>query len=165
MIYVAMGANLPSARYGPPRETCEAALRAMEEGGIHIVERSRWYRSAPVPLSDQPDFINGVASVETSLDPAALLARLLSIETEFGRVRGEPNAARILDLDLIAYHDQVSDGANGGPVLPHPRMAMRAFVLLPLRELDPYWRHPSTGARLSELIAALPPGQRAEPLD
>lgn len=165
MIYVAVGANLPSVCYGPPRETCEAALRAMEGAGIHIVGRSRWYRSAPMPPSDQPDFVNGVVAVETAFDPAALLARLLSIEKDFGRVRGEPNAARILDLDLIAYHERVSDGTGGKPVLPHPRMALRAFVLLPLRELDPLWRHPLTGVRISELIAALSPSQKAEPLD
>jgi 2-amino-4-hydroxy-6-hydroxymethyldihydropteridine diphosphokinase len=164
MILVALGANLPTARHGSPRENCEAALAAFTEAGIRVLKRSRWYRSAPVPPSGQPDFVNGVAAVETALAPAALLARLHEIERALGRVRGEPNAARTLDLDLLAYHDRVSDGGDGGPVLPHPRMEGRAFVLLPLRDVAPDWRHPRSGRSVAALIAALGPDQRAEPI-
>jgi 2-amino-4-hydroxy-6-hydroxymethyldihydropteridine diphosphokinase len=164
VIYIALGANLPSARHGSPRDTCEAALAAMAAADIRILRRSRWYRSAPVPASDQPDFVNGVAAAETALDPAALLERLHAIEQAFGRVRGVRNAARILDLDVIDYHGRASAGSAADPVLPHPRMAERAFVLLPLQELDPAWRHPLTGTAISELIALLPPDQRAAPM-
>ncbi|HLI11803.1 MAG TPA: 2-amino-4-hydroxy-6-hydroxymethyldihydropteridine diphosphokinase [Alphaproteobacteria bacterium] len=165
MIAVALGANLPSPRFGPPRATCEAALAALAERGVRVLRRSRWYRSAPLPPSDQPDFVNGVVAVETKLDPATLLARLHEIEAEFGRRRGAPNAARLLDLDLLVYHDRVNDGTRGGPILPHPRMLGRAFVLLPLRDVAPDWRHPVTGEALAELIAALPSHQEIEPLD
>jgi 2-amino-4-hydroxy-6-hydroxymethyldihydropteridine diphosphokinase len=162
MILIGLGANLPSAA-GPPQATLEAALAALGAADVHVVARSRWYRSAPSPASDQPDFINAVAAVMAPLDPAALLALLHRIEDRFGRRRSEPNAARTLDLDLLAYHDLVMAGGPG-PILPHPRLHERAFVLLPLAEVAPLWRHPRLGRSVAELIAALPPGQDAKPL-
>ncbi len=161
MIVIGLGANLPSA-LGPPRATLEAALDALGEAGVRVVARSRWYRTAPVPRSAQPWFINAAAAVATPLPPAELLALLHRIESRFGRQRGERNAARSLDLDLLAYHDLVVE--EGGLVLPHPRLQERAFVLLPLAEVAPDWRHPRLGRSIAELIAALPPGQSAEPL-
>ena len=131
---------------------------------MRTVARSRWYRSAPVPPSDQPWFVNGVAAVETTLDPAALLALLHSVEARFGRVRREKNAARVLDLDLLAYGERVS-APDDVPVLPHPRLHQRAFVLRPLAELAPNWRHPRLGMGVQALLAALPPQSVAEPLD
>ncbi|HUC61967.1 MAG TPA: 2-amino-4-hydroxy-6-hydroxymethyldihydropteridine diphosphokinase [Alphaproteobacteria bacterium] len=157
MIYIALGANLPSARWGAPRATLEAALAAFPAAGLKVARRSRWYGSKPVPASDQPDYVNGVAAIETALAPRPLLERLHAIERDFGRVRGARNEARVLDLDLVAYDDLVRDGSDGGPILPHPRLGGRAFVLLPLRDLAPQWRHPATGTALADLIAALPP--------
>jgi 2-amino-4-hydroxy-6-hydroxymethyldihydropteridine diphosphokinase len=162
IIYIALGANLPSPRTGSPRQTLEAALRALEAAGFRMLARSRWYRSAPVPASDQPDYVNGVAAGHWALSPEDTLGALHRIERDFGRVRGLPNAARLLDLDLIAYGARVSEG---GAVLPHPRMRTRGFVLLPLRELAPDWRHPATGEPIGRLIAALPPDQRTEVMD
>ena len=164
MILLALGANLPHPRWGPPSATCAAALAALTAAGIRPVRCSRWYRSRPVPASDQPDFVNGVAAVETALEPAALLAELHRIEAVFGRRRGAANAARTLDLDLLAYDERVADGCDGGPVLPHPRLAERAFVLLPLAEVAPGWRHPVSGAGIAALVAALPAGAEAQPL-
>jgi 2-amino-4-hydroxy-6-hydroxymethyldihydropteridine diphosphokinase len=163
MILIGLGGNLAGA-FGPPRATLEAALAQLEHEGVRVVSRSRWYRSAAVPASDQPDFVNAVVAVETTLDPRALLALLHRIETRFGRVRGAANAARTIDLDLLAYHDCVSADADGGPVLPHPRLHERAFVLLPLAEIAPEWRHPRLGRTVREVLAALPPGQDAAPL-
>jgi len=161
MILLGMGSNLPSAA-GAPRATLEAALAALDQSGLRIVKRSRWYRSVPVPASDQPDFVNGVVAVETALEPAELLALLHRIEARFGRARREVNAARSLDLDLVAYDDRIVE--ESGLVLPHPRLHLRAFVLLPLAEVAPDWVHPRLGQSVSDLIAALPPGQRAAPL-
>lgn len=163
MILVGLGGNLDSPRYGPPRRTLEAALARLDADGIRVVGRSRFWRSAPVPASDQPWFVNAVAAVETALAPRPLLDALLGLERAFGRRRTVPNAARVLDLDLLAYGGRVS--APGAiPALPHPRLAERAFVLHPLADVAPDWRHPVTGKSVAALIAALPPGTRAEPL-
>jgi len=169
LILVGIGANLDSQRAGPPRATCEAALAAMTEAGLAVVRRSRWYRSAPVPRSPQPWFVNGVAQVRTHLSPAEALAVLHRIEGDFGRLRGSSDTSQIgaprsLDLDLLAYGDLVTSAADG-PVVPHPRLHGRAFVLLPLAEVAPDWRHPVSGRSVAELIAALPPDQVAEPLE
>jgi 2-amino-4-hydroxy-6-hydroxymethyldihydropteridine diphosphokinase len=162
MILIGLGANLPSWA-GAPQETLAAALEALAREGIGILRRSRWYRTAPVPASDQPHYVNGVVTVATARAPGDLLALLHEIEARFGRVRGAPNAARTLDLDLLAYDERVlTDPA--GPILPHPRLHERAFVLLPLAEIAPGWRHPTLGRTIEELIAALPPGQAATPL-
>jgi 2-amino-4-hydroxy-6-hydroxymethyldihydropteridine diphosphokinase len=161
MILLGLGANLPS-RVGPPVVTLEAALKALEAGGVKILARSRWYRTAPVPVSDQPWFINGVARVETSLAPADLLALIQKIELSFGRQRGVPNAARTLDLDILDYDGRV---VAGPPLdLPHPRMQERAFVLLPLAEVAPDWVHPTLGLSVAALIKALSASQKAEPI-
>lgn len=163
MILVGLGANLPSPRFGPPRETLRAALARMEAGGIRVVRRSRFYRTAPVPVSDQPWYVNAVVAVETDLGPGPLLEALLGIEAEFGRVRTVPNAPRVLDLDLLAYGNTTTRPGSA-PELPHPRLAARAFVLLPLAEIAPAWRHPGSGRTVSALIGALPPEQTAEPI-
>ena len=161
-ILIAIGSNLPSPEFGLPRATCEAALVELSRRGLRVVRRSRWFESAPVPLSDQPWFVNGVAIVETSLPPVDLLALLHETERRFGRERREVNAARILDLDLIAYGDLARTDAP--PLLPHPRLKERAFVLLPLADVAPDWRHPADARALSEMIAALPAGQSIRPL-
>jgi 2-amino-4-hydroxy-6-hydroxymethyldihydropteridine diphosphokinase len=163
MILIGLGGNLASA-FGPPLATLEAALAQLAHEGVRIISRSRWYRTAPVPRSDQPDFINAVVAVETTLEPRALLALLHRVEDHFGRVRGAANAARTVDLDLLAYDDCVTADEEGGLVLPHPRLHERAFVLLPLAEIAPKWRHPHLGRSVRELLAAVPPGQDAAPL-
>lgn len=163
MIFIGVGANLPSPRHGPPRATCGAALAAMAEAGLTIRRRSRWYRSAPLPASRQPWFVNGVAEVETALSPPQALDALLAIEARFGRRRRARNEPRIVDLDLLDY-DAMVTGPGDGVELPHPRMHERPFVLLPLAELVRHWRHPATGTGIAELIKALPADRTAEPM-
>ncbi len=160
-VLVALGANLPS-RFGPPRETLEAALAAMAELGINVVLRSPWYKTAPVPASSQDWFVNGVAAVQSDFDPVALLAALHRIEAGFGRVRREANEARVLDLDLLAHGRLIRGEAP--PLLPHPRLQDRAFVLLPLADIVPDWVHPLTGDGVNVLLSRLPEGQKAERL-
>jgi 2-amino-4-hydroxy-6-hydroxymethyldihydropteridine diphosphokinase len=164
MIFVALGANLEHPLFGPPRATCEAALRTLAAAGVAVVARSRWYGSAPVPPSGQPWFVNGVAAVESRRGPAELLGLLHRIEAAFGRERRVRNEARVLDLDLIDYGGQVS-GPDEQPQLPHPRVGERSFVLLPLAELAPDWHHPVSGRPIAELVRGLPAEGLAEPLD
>ena len=163
MILLGLGANLPSASYGKPEATLAAALAALAAEGVTVERLSPWYRSAPVPaVDDQPWYVNGVAAVTTALAPEALHALLHRIEQRFGRVRRARNEPRVLDLDLLDYDGQVRPGERA--VLPHPRLHERAFVLLPLRDVAPGWRHPTLGRAVDELIAALPPGQQVERL-
>ena len=164
MIYIGLGSNLHSPRYGPPLAACKAALEELSGAGVWVLRRARWYRSAPQPPSGQPWFVNGVAEVETALSAAELLASLHRIEEDFGRRRRVKNEPRVIDLDLLAYGGLVSAPGNL-PILPHPGLAERAFVLLPLAELAPEWRHPRSGLSVSAMIAELPPGGAAEPID
>lgn len=163
MILIGLGSNLTTAWLKSSQEVLEEAIKTIEKNNIKVVGRSSWYRSAPVPPSEQPWFVNGVAQVETSLLPQELLAALHAVEAEFGRVRTLRNASRTLDLDLLAYGDQVVDDP-GGLQLPHPRLAERAFVLRPLAELVPGWRHPVSGLTAQALLARLPAEQAVEPL-
>ncbi len=173
MILIGIGANLPHQRFGGAIETCRHAVNLLTaHPDINLVELSRWYESAPVPVSDQPWFINGVASVEAELSPEQLMEALHEIEAECGRERNnqdiEKNAPRLLDLDLLDFKSMVckNDGnkAKKSPVLPHPRMDERAFVLLPLADIAPDWKHPITKQSLDELIKALNPDQVARPI-
>ena len=161
LILIGLGANLPSA-FGEPCDTLRAALRRLREEGVGVVRRSQFWRSRPVPVSDQPWFVNAVAAVESDLDPAALLALLHRLEAEFGRVRTVVNAPRLLDLDLLAHGRRIDPA--GPPILPHPRLAQRGFVLHPLADIAPDWRHPLSGDGLAAMIARLPAEQYAEPL-
>lgn len=163
IILIGVGANLPSQSAGPPRATCERALSTLPGEGVRITKLSRWYESAPVPASDQPWYVNAVALVETELDSTALLAVLHRVEAAFGRTRAERNLARVLDLDLLAYGGEVRTGESG-PHLPHPRLHERAFVLVPLCDVAPEWRHPVSGLTVEALIARLPDSAVARPL-
>jgi 2-amino-4-hydroxy-6-hydroxymethyldihydropteridine diphosphokinase len=164
VILLGLGANLPSADYGAPQSTLATALERLAAEGIGIERCSSWYRSAPVPAGAQPWFVNGVAAVTSRLGPADLLDLLHVVERHFGRVRRHRNEPRVIDLDLLDYDGRVLQGP-ARPVLPHPRLHERAFVLLPLRQIAPDWRHPVTGAPIDELIAALPPGQQIERIE
>lgn len=155
MILIAVGANLPAPDGAPPVVTCRAAVRRLAAlPGVGACTLSRWYETAPVPASDQPDYVNGVARLGGSADPAWLLARLHDIEAAAGRARGVRNAARSLDLDIIDIDGQIRDTPD--LVLPHPRAHERAFVLVPLRDVEPGWVHPRLKRSVDALLAALP---------
>ena len=144
--YVALGANLGDA---------EGSLRAVMRElatlpGIRLLKSSSLYRTAPVGLKNQPDFINAAATLETDLDSRTLLQTLFGIEQRFGRQRSIPNAPRTLDLDLLLYGDEVSD--DSVLTLPHPRMHERAFVLAPLAEIAPGLNIPGKG-KVTDLLA------------
>lgn len=162
-IYIALGANLPHERYGSPRQTLEAALVELGRRGVRTVRVSPWYRTAPVPASDHPWYVNAVAEVVSDLSADGLLAELHAVEADFGRARTVPNAARPIDLDLLDFHGEIAAGGAGRATVPHPRMTDRAFVLRPLADLSPDWRHPITDRPIRALIDALPADQVAVP--
>lgn len=154
--YIALGANL-----GDPVATVNEAIDALValKGSVFIAFSSL-YRTAPVGLRNQPDFINAVVAVDTHLEPQALLDELLAIEARFGRERSVRNAPRTLDLDLLIHGDTICN--LPGLTLPHPRMHERAFVLAPLVEIAPDIIIPG-GTRAADLLAACR-DQRVTPL-
>lgn len=143
---IALGANI-----GEPLRQIDAGFQALAAlPGTRLAARSSLYRSAPVGYADQPDFINAVAIIETTLEPHALLEALLAIERVNGRVREFPNAPRTLDLDIVLYGDRVVH--DPGLTIPHARMLERAFVMVPLAEVAPDLQVPGHGT-VRELAA------------
>jgi 2-amino-4-hydroxy-6-hydroxymethyldihydropteridine diphosphokinase len=126
--------------------------------GMRLCGLSRWFVSAPVPPSGQPDYVNAVAALRVEpgelIDPLVLLDRLMRLEGVFGRQRGAANAARTLDLDIIAIGGLVRTAPD--PILPHPRAHLRAFVLAPLADVAPDWVHPVFGKTAAQMLAELP---------
>lgn len=161
MIFISLGANLPASKTQTALQTLKQVVGELtQDPRLEVVRVSPWYASAPVPISDQPWFVNGAAQIDTDLAPAALLTVLHEVEERHGRVRRERNAPRILDLDLLAYHDQIFSGSEPGDlIVPHPRLGERAFVLLPLHDIAPDWHHPLNGFGILDLLADMLAGQ------
>jgi 2-amino-4-hydroxy-6-hydroxymethyldihydropteridine diphosphokinase len=155
LAYIALGSNLPS-HAGHPDATLGAALPQLASIG-RITARSSLYSTAPVGLTNQPRFLNAVVALETALAPRTLLAALLFIERIFGRDRAVavPNGPRTLDLDILLYGDLIL--SKPGLEIPHPRLAQRAFVLVPLAEIAPDLRDPRSGLTATQLLANLAP--------
>lgn len=149
LAHVALGSNL-----GDPIAQVRAGVRAIAAlPGCRVLACSSLYRTPPWGHVEQPDFINAVVRIETSLEAFALLDALLSIERSAGRERTFRWGPRVLDLDLLLHGDTCIDDPR--LVLPHPRMHERAFVMLPLAEIDPFLPLPGAG-RAVDLAAALP---------
>ena len=161
-ILVAIGANLASADGRTPLETCRwaagqlAQLPGLERRGV-----SRWFTTRPVPASDQPRFVNGAAWLSGEIEPYRLLEALQTIEAQAGRLRGVLNAARTLDLDLLAMDGLVMTDTT--LTLPHPRLQDRAFVLAPLHDIRPDWVHPVLNLDVAAMLTAVP-DQDVQPL-
>jgi dihydropteroate synthase/2-amino-4-hydroxy-6-hydroxymethyldihydropteridine diphosphokinase len=150
MIIIALGGNLPS-REGAHRETLRRTLPFIELEGLKIVARSSVWLTEPVPRSNHPWYANQVIEVTTTLPAADVLAALHRIEARFERARSVRDAPRTLDLDLIAYHDAIITTPDLS--VPHPRMHQRAFVLAPLFEIAPAFRHPKSGDTVQHMLA------------
>jgi len=157
MILIALGSNLPS-EYGTSKDTLEAAIQQLPKYGLHVIALSCLYETVPVPVSDQPNYVNGVAEIASDKSAEEILEILHAIEYDFGRRRTVQNAARCVDLDLIDCRGEIHDGEL---ILPHPRAAERGFVLYPLRDIAPNWVHPQNHRKVDDLIAELSEDQKS----
>ncbi len=155
MILIAAGSSLPVSGIDSQQIVLSAFFSIGRLVDIYAV--SSLYKTPAEPNPADPEFVNAVASVGDGLSPAALLAALHAVEDGFGRKRSARNAPRTLDLDIIAYHNVISDGAPPTPILPHPSLESREFVLAPLAEIAPDWRHPVSGKTAKSLLAAIDP--------
>lgn len=176
---IALGGNL-SFDQTPPEVTLRNAVRMLARRGLVIRDESRFFTTPCFPAGAGPDYINAAISINTNLSPVALLELLHQVEVEFGRAREQRWGMRTLDLDLICHGDSVLPDRAGHDawrqldparqaelapdqlILPHPRLQDRGFVLVPMADVAPDWRHPVLGLSVQEMLAALPAGDLAE---
>lgn len=168
MILIGIGGNLPTA-HGTVRQTLNHGLSLFPARGIILKALSNWYKTSPLGPPGQNDYINAVCDVNTQLGPEALLAALHDIESALGRTRAEKWGPRVIDLDLLDYRGQITGPVSNAkkdrqtykniekqPLsLPHPHIAERPFVLVPMQDIASNWRHPQTGAPLAAMLARI----------
>jgi 2-amino-4-hydroxy-6-hydroxymethyldihydropteridine diphosphokinase len=147
--FLSLGSNL-----GDRDALLNEALARLESAGVHVARRSSIHETEPQDYLDQPKFLNMAVEVETDLTPQELLAAIQKIETEMGRQRTIPKGPRTIDIDILFYANQVITTPE--LEIPHPRLTARRFVLDPLSEIAPNFRHPATGQSVREAQAALP---------
>lgn len=179
IVLCALGANLPGGGGEAPQNTLAEAIRTLSRQGFELGKVSRFWRTPAVPAGSGPDFINACCELRCRMQPADMLMKLHAIEALLGRERAARWGARVIDLDLLAVgatiipdrqvlahwiglapeRQQVE--APGQLILPHPRLQDRGFVLLPLAEIAPLWRHPVTGLTVADMAAKLPADEKA----
>ena len=152
-IIIAIGGNLYSKNGLHPVEICQEAIKSLKSMSIIVEKQSSWYRSDPIPKSDQPKFFNSVLVASTTLNELDVLNSLHDIEKKFGRIRKNINEARIIDLDLIDYSSKIHK--SNDIILPHPRAHLRRFVMQPLYEIEKKWVHPILKTSVAEILEKL----------
>jgi 2-amino-4-hydroxy-6-hydroxymethyldihydropteridine diphosphokinase len=165
VLLLGLGGNV-AGHWGTPRETFARACRELERAGVRIVRISGCYSTAPVGDAPQPRYLNAVVRAEAHLAPGALLRLLKQIERRAGRRTARAMASRPLDLDILDYGGRrigrpTRRRERSRLILPHPEISKRAFVLVPLRDVAPAWRHPQSGRSVKTLLRQLMPATRA----
>ncbi len=177
---LALGGNL-SSQFGSPIQTLQESLIYLNRNAVHIRAVSRFFQTPCFPAGAGPDFINAAVRIETDLTASEVLTELHKIESAFGRERLTRWGTRPLDIDLIGFdslvqpnvtvwkrwralpEEQQAQEAPEELILPHPRLQDRAFVLAPLMDIAPGWRHPVTGRSVAQMFADLPEFAQKEP--
>ena len=147
--YLLIGGNI-----GDRLAFMAAAKEKMKQKGIELIRQSSIYETAAWGVTDQPSFLNQVLEIETSLTPQKLLSELLCIEQELGRTRAEKNGARTIDIDILYFENQLIQAK--GLSIPHDRISIRRFVLVPLTELIPDFIDPKTNKSIMEMLNDCP---------
>ncbi len=157
MVFLALGSNLSSS-FGDRFKNINFAISLLETYGIKIIKKSSFYESYSYPNKKNPKFINVVISVKTHLSPEELMSALLFIEKKLDRKRNKKNDPRTCDIDIIDYNNHVLNFKykNLALTVPHKKLAFRSFVLFPLKEIAPKWKHPKTKENISVLIDKIP---------
>jgi len=175
---IALGANL-NLRGSGPKVTLQQAIAELADRGVAIRATSRFFATPCFPPGAGPDYVNAAILIETDSTPTAVLDLLHRVEADFGRARQQRWGMRTLDLDLVCWDDRVlpdaetfdhwlnlpperqREAAPDRLILPHPRLQDRAFVLVPMADVAPGWRHPVLGLTVTEMVDRLPPGDVA----
>ena len=147
--FIALGANLKRFKHLSLQENIQTSLKYFSDYDINLIKISNWYKSEPYPKLSQPWYVNSVVKITTNETSENLISILHKIENLFGRKRNKQNESRTLDLDIIDYNGIIK---TDYPILPHPRMHIRKFVLLPLRDIEPEWLHPNYKTKINDLI-------------
>tara|TARA_B100000035_G_scaffold156692_1_gene133447 strand:- start:308 stop:793 length:486 start_codon:yes stop_codon:yes gene_type:complete len=152
MILVAIGSNLNSKSFGSPEQNCNAAIEILRKY-FEVTQSSSFYKTEPIPKSEQPWFVNCIVNIKSKISPSRILDTLLEIELQFGRKRNRKNEARVIDLDLIAYNNLIVKSLK--LTLPHPRMHLRKFVIQPICDINKNWIHPISKKKAFEILKEL----------
>ena len=156
MIFLGLGSNLPS-KYGDRFANINLAISYLERYGIKVIKKSSFYETPSYPNKEHPKFINVVILVETILPPTDLMSVLIFIEEKLERKRGKKNDPRTCDIDIIDYDGQILNLRynNLDLILPHKELTSRNFILFPLQEVSPMWKHPKTEEIINDLLQKL----------
>ena len=156
MIFLGLGSNL-SSKFGDRFANINLAISFLEEYGIKVIKKSNFYETPSYPNKENPKFINAVILVETTLPPVDLMSVLLFIEQKLGRKRDKKNDPRTCDIDIIDYNSQILNLKfnKSELTLPHNELTKRNFILFPLQEISPNWKHPKTKEFISDLLQKL----------
>ena len=159
--FISLGANLKHNHKISLKKNIESAINLLPKYNIFVKKVSNWYESEPVPVSTQPWYLNAVLKIQTKKTPEKLIVLLHEIENTFGRKRSLLNEPRTLDLDIVDFEGLIK---KERPILPHPRMHLRHFVLLPMQDIDPNWIHPIFKKSINDLIINYAPTQKIRKL-